>query len=117
MRLGRQRLTRGLLLRLGLLLAAAGLTVHIYLETKRRAAPAAAVLPGGPATASGSIQDGEQRSKLSSGEEEKAEKRRRTSYVRSPTSGLPAGGGASGTSAHLGVKVTFRLLSSHPDTS
>lgn len=96
MRLGRERLTRGLLLRLGLLLVAAGLAVHVYLETRRRAAPAAGT------------QDGEQRAPLSSGEEEEAERRRRRriSDVRSPGRGLPAGGGAAGTSTHFGRKVT-----------
>lgn len=121
MRMGHERLTRGLLLRLAFLLVVAGLSLHVYLETRRRAAPEvpplSPQLPGRPAPGGSSTQDLNQMSKLSTGGAEEAERRRRRiSYVRSPRRGVLAGTGAVGTSTHSGRKVTFHLLPFEPNT-
>lgn len=82
MDMGRERLTRGLLLRLGVLLTAVCVCVHVYLETQRRGAPAALVL-GRPTQSS---QDRGQQSRTeqvsADAEEQDRSIKRRISYVR-----------------------------------
>lgn len=46
MEMGRERLTKGLLLRFGLLSAAVLLCIHVYLETRWRGTPAVQMLAG-----------------------------------------------------------------------
>lgn len=73
--MGKERLTRGLLLRLGVLLTAVCVCVHVYLETGRRGAPA----PLGRPTQS--TQNWGQQSKPEAEEQDRSIKRR-ISYVR-----------------------------------
>lgn len=86
--MARERLTRGLLLRLGVVLTAVCVSVHIYLETHRRGAPAALV----SRRPTQSVQDLGKRSKQPSRgvEEHNGGVKRRISYVRSPRKDVPA---------------------------
>ncbi|XP_041661492.1 methyltransferase-like protein 24 [Cheilinus undulatus] len=82
--MGRERLTRGLLLRLGALLTAVCVCIHVYLETGWRGAPAPLAL-GHPTLPSQNL--GQQiRTKQVSAEAQKQDKsiKRRISYVRTP---------------------------------
>ena len=89
--MGRERLTRGLLLRVGVLLIALCLCVHVYLETRWRGPPAALVL-GRPSRSS---QDWgpRGRSEQISAEEQGQDRsiKRRISYVRTLKKNRTAG--------------------------
>lgn len=82
MDMGRERLTWGLLLRLGVLLTAVCVCVHVYLETQWRGAPAALALarPTQPTQDWGR----QSRTKQVSAEAEEQDNRikRRVSYIR-----------------------------------
>ncbi|XP_074470794.1 putative methyltransferase-like protein 24 [Sebastes fasciatus] len=80
MDMGRERLTRGLLLRLGVLLTAVCVCVHVYLETSWRGAPAPAPL-GRPTQSSQNWGQQQSRAKLEAEEQDRSIKRR-ISYVR-----------------------------------
>lgn len=119
--MARERLTRGLLLRLGVVLTAVCVSVHVYLETHRRGAPAAPVL-GRPTQSS---QDWGKRSKQPSrgAEEHDGGVKRRISYVRSPRKDVLArrkDGDGEGPSPlccpppHSRRKVTSHLLPNPP---
>ncbi|KAM8832256.1 putative methyltransferase-like protein 24 [Spinachia spinachia] len=75
MEMGRERLTRGFLLRLGLLLTAVCVCVHVYLETSWRGAPG----PSGRPTRSSQTRGQASRTKQ---EAEEGDSKRRISYVR-----------------------------------
>ncbi|XP_073348972.1 probable methyltransferase-like protein 24 [Pagrus major] len=77
MDMGRERLTLGLLLRLGILLTAVCVCVHVYLETSWRGAPAALTL-GHPTQPSRT----KQVSAADAGQEQDRSVKRRISYVR-----------------------------------
>lgn len=80
--MGRERITRGLLLRLGLLLTAVCVCVHVYLETGWQGAPAAPA--SGRPTQSGQNRGQHGRGKQVSAEAEEQDRsvKRRISYVR-----------------------------------
>lgn len=80
--MGRERLTRGLLLRLGVLLTAVCVCVHVYLETRWWGAPAA--LGSGRPTQVSRDWGQQSRTKRAPAEAEKQDKsiKRRISYVR-----------------------------------
>ncbi len=78
MDMGRERLTRGLLLRLGILLTAVCVCVHVYLETAWRGAPAA-LASGHPTQVS---QHWGQRGRTKQAVEQERSIKRRVSYVR-----------------------------------
>ncbi|XP_059211743.1 probable methyltransferase-like protein 24 [Centropristis striata] len=78
MDMGRERLTRGLLLRLGVLLTAVCVCVHVYLETSWQRAPA----PLGRPTQAGSQNLGQQSKTKPEAEERDRKVKRRISYVR-----------------------------------
>lgn len=78
--MGRERLTRGLLLRLGVLLTAVCVCVHVYLETQWRGAPAALGLERPTQV---SREWGQQiRTKQADAEKQDKSIKRRISYVR-----------------------------------
>ncbi|XP_040016313.2 putative methyltransferase-like protein 24 [Gasterosteus aculeatus] len=75
--MARERLTRGLLLRLGVLLTAVCVCVHVYLDTGWRGAPG----PSGRPTRSGQNRGQPSRTQLEAEERDRSVKRR-ISYVR-----------------------------------
>lgn len=77
MDMGKERLTRGLLLRLGVLLTAVCVCVHVYLETGWRGAPA----PLGRPTQSSQNRGQQSRTKPATEDQDRSLKRR-VSYVR-----------------------------------
>ncbi|CAJ1078437.1 methyltransferase-like protein 24 [Xyrichtys novacula] len=80
--MGMERLTTGLLLRLGVLFTAVCVCIHVYLETSWRAAPAPLTL--GHPTLSGQTRGQQSRAKQVSAEPQKQDRslKRRISYVR-----------------------------------
>ncbi|KAG8011314.1 Methyltransferase-like protein 24 [Nibea albiflora] len=89
MDMGRERLTLGLLLRLGILLAAVFVCLHVYLETARQRAPAAQA--SGRPTQSSQNRGRQSRTKQVSAEAEERDRsvKRRISYVRTPKKDSP----------------------------
>lgn len=81
--MGRERLTWGLLLRLGALLTAVCVCVHVYLETGWRGAAPAPLAPGRPAESSQSWGQQSRTKRISAGAEgQDRSVKRRISYVR-----------------------------------
>lgn len=117
--MGRERLTRGLLLRLGVLLTALCVCVHVYLETWWRGAPAALVL--GRPTRSSQDWGPRSRSEQISAEVQGRDRsiKRRISYIRTLKKNRTAGkreeGGEEPSAPccpppHRTRKVTFHKL-------
>ncbi|KAM9339722.1 putative methyltransferase-like protein 24 [Symphorus nematophorus] len=82
MDMGRERLSRGLLVRLGVLLTAVCVCVHVYLETSWRGAPAAALTLGRPTQPSSQNQQSRTKQVSAEGDEQDRSVKRRVSYVR-----------------------------------
>ncbi|XP_070705014.1 probable methyltransferase-like protein 24 [Pempheris klunzingeri] len=90
MDMGRERLTRGMLLRFGILLTVVCVCVHVYLETGWRGAPAP--LASGHVTQPGQNWGQQSRTKQVSAEAEEQDRgiKRRISYVRTPKKDSPS---------------------------